>query len=146
VSDPPWLHVANNVFRLLLVLWAGSLWSSVWVALTVFHFQPDRHLSGVLAARLFSIETSLGLAVALFAALRGDRSRFRYCYLAALVLALNEWVLKRFMDQAQASGSALGLGFGPWHGIAALLYLSACLAVAMFVYKDDPMSRRDGGV
>ncbi len=122
---------------MLLVLWAGSLWSTVWVALTIFHSQPDRHLSGMLAARLFSIETYLGLAVALFAAVRGERSRFRYCYLAAGLLALNEWVLKRFMDQALAVGSALGLGFGPWHGISAFLYLSACLAVGVSVYKDD---------
>jgi hypothetical protein len=129
--------VADRVFRLALVLWAGSLWSTVWVALTIFHSQPDRHLSGMLAARLFFIETYLGLAVALFAALRGERARFRYCYLATGVLALNEWVLKRFMDQALANGSALGLGFGPWHGLSALLYVSACLAVAVSIYKDD---------
>jgi len=133
----PGLRAANAAFRLLFVLWAGSLWSTVWVALTIFHSQPDRHLSGMLAARLFSIETYLGLAVALIAAVRGERSRFRYCYLAAGLLALNEWVLKRFMDQAQASGSALGLGFGPWHGIAACLYLSACLAVAVSIYRES---------
>ena len=133
--------MANRGFRLLLVLWAGSLWSTVWVALTIFHSQPDRHLAGMLAARLFSIETYLGLAVALFAAVRGERSRFRYCYLAALLLALNEWLLKRFMDLALAHGSALGMGFGPWHGISALIYLSACVAVAISVYQDDARIR-----
>jgi hypothetical protein len=119
-----------------LVLWAGSLWSSVWVALTIFHSHPDRHLSGLLAARLFGIETYVGLGVGTIAALRGERSGFRSCYLAIALLAFNEWVLKRFMDQALAAGSALGLGFGPWHGISALVYLAACLAVAAYFYSD----------
>jgi hypothetical protein len=90
----------------------------------------------MLAARLFFIETYLGLGVVLIAALRGKRSEFRYCYLGAALLACNEWVLKRFMAQALAQGSALGLGFGPWHGISALIYLSACVAVAAYVYQD----------
>jgi hypothetical protein len=37
------------------------------------------------------------------------------------------------MDQALAQGAALGLGFGPWHGISTLIYLSACLAVVVLV-------------
>ncbi len=133
-------RAADRAFRLLRVLWAGSLWSTVWVALTIFWSQPDRHLAGMLAARLFAIETYLGLGVAVIAAVRGERSAFRYCYLGAALLALNEWVLKRVMDRALAAGSALGLGFGPWHGISALIYLSACLAVGAYVYQDH--SRR----
>jgi hypothetical protein len=121
-------------FRLLLVLWAGSAWSSVWVALTIFHSQPDRHLSGVLAARLFAIETYLGVGVALVALLV-HAARFRFGYVAAALLFCNEWVIKPFMDRALAQGAALGLGFGPWHGISAVIYLGACLAVMVAVCK-----------
>ena len=117
------------------MLWAGSLWSTVWVALMIFHSQPDRHQAGILAARLFAIETYLGVGVALLAALRG--MRFRYGFLAAGLLLFNEWVLKAIMDQALVRGSALGLGFGPWHGVSALLYLAACLAVAVAVCKSN---------
>ncbi len=125
------------MFRLLVVLWAGSLWATVWVALTIFRSQPDRHLSGLLAARLFSIETYLTVAVAVMAALQGKRSSFRYGYLAAGLLLFNEWVLKPLLDQALAAGSALGLGFGPWHGISAVVYLAACIAAGGYVYLDD---------
>jgi hypothetical protein len=117
------------------------------VALTIFHAQPDRHLSGILAARLFAIETYLGLGVALFALARGMRTRvhaarsatpgFRFGFLAVALLLFNEWVIKLFMDQALARGAALGLGFGPWHGISALIYLTACLAVVVAVCKYD---------
>lgn len=126
--------MADKLFRLLLVLWAGSLWSSIWVALTVFKL-ADRHLAGLIAARLFAIETYLGLAVAVLAALRGERSGFRFCYAAVALLVTNEWVLKPAMDQALAAGSALGLGFGAWHGISALLYLAACLGVAAHLFR-----------
>ncbi len=133
------------------MLWAGSLWSTVWVALTIFHSQPDRHLSGVLAARLFAIETYLGVAVALFAWARGKTTRqaarlaaprmhaasFRAGYWAVALLLFNEWVLKAIMDRALARGSALGLGFGPWHGVSALVYLAACLAVVVAVSSGD---------
>jgi hypothetical protein len=133
----------QSAFRLALVSWAGSLWSTVWVALTIFHSQPDRHLSGMLAARLFSIETYLGVAVALFAWARGAAARvqaarlaappFRFGFVAVALLLFNEWVLKAIMDQALARGSALGLGFGPWHGVSALVYLAACLAAVVAV-------------
>ena len=129
--------MADRIFRLLLVLWAGSLWSTIWVALSVFHMQPDRHLAGLIAARLFAVETYLGLVVGLIAALRVERARYVFCYVAALLLAFNEWVLKHFMDQALAAGSALGLGFGAWHGVSALLYLVACAAVAIHIYSNN---------
>ena len=53
----------RKVFVVLKVLWAGSLWSlAAWVAPTLFHAQPDRHLAGILAAGLFGIETYVGIA------------------------------------------------------------------------------------
>ena len=128
----------RSAFRVLLVLWAGSLWSlAAWVAWTLFHLQPDRHLAGLLAARLFSIETYLGFAVALLALILPGRSKFLWVYLAAALLATNEWVLKRLMGAAQARGVAHGLTFGAWHGISAAIYVTACLAVVLFVWKQD---------
>jgi hypothetical protein len=124
----------------------------VWVALTIFQAQPDRHLSGILAARLFTIETYLGLAVALLALARGNvarlhaarlaaprmhAARFRFGFVAVALLLFNEWLLKFFMDRALARGSALGIGFGAWHGLSALVYLAACLAVVAAVCEYD---------
>jgi hypothetical protein len=126
-----------RAWRLLIVLWAGSLWSLLWVAAVLFHFQQDRHLAGVIAGRLFSIETYLGLAAAALALMLPGRSRFRWGFFAAAVLAMNEWILKPFMNQALAGGHSLGLGFGAWHGISAGLYLIACLSVLLLVWQED---------
>ena len=128
----------RKVFWVLFVLWAGSLWSlAAWVAPTLFHAQGDRHLAGVLAARLFSIETYVGLGVAALALLLRGRTKFVWGYLAAALLSVNEWILKRIMEQAHVHGTAVGLGFGAWHGVSAVLYVLACLAVLRLVWNED---------
>ena len=120
-----------------MTLWAGSLWSLLWVAATMFHFVNDRHVAGLIVTRLFSVETYLGLAVGLCALLLPGRGAFRLGFAAVALLAVNEWLLKRAMSAAQAHGSALGLGFGAWHGVSAGLYVLACLCVAVMIYKDE---------
>lgn len=128
----------RKAFRVVFVLWAGSLWSlAAWVAPTLFHAQGDRHLAGVLASKLFSMETYVGLGVALIALALPGRSKFVWGYLAAALLSINEWVLKRIMEQAHVHGSAAGLGFGAWHGVSAALYVLACCAVLRLVWNED---------
>jgi hypothetical protein len=128
----------RNVFRLLFVLWAGSLWSvAIWVAPTLFYAQNDRHLAGLLAARLFSIETYAGIATVVLALLLPGRGRFLWGYFAAALLCVNEWMLQPAMNAAHAHGTALSLSFGAWHGIAALLYIAACIGVMVLVWNED---------
>jgi Domain of unknown function (DUF4149) len=130
--------MVRNGFRVLFVLWAGSLWSlAAWVAPTLFYAQGDRHLAGLLASKLFSIETYAGLGVALLALLLPRGPRFVWGYLAVALLSINEWVLKRIMAQAQVHGTAVGLSFGAWHGVSAVLYVLACLAVLLLVWNED---------
>ena len=132
------MPLARNLFRVLLVLWAGSLWSlAAWVTPTLFYAQSDRHLAGFLAARLFSAETYVGLAAAALAVVLPGRTRMGGVYAAAALLAVNEWVLKRFMESARMQGSAGGLSFGAWHGVAAILYLAACAALLSVVWKEN---------
>lgn len=122
---------------MMLVLWAGSLWSlAAWVAPTLFHLEADRHMAGVLAARLFSIETYLGIAVAAWALLLPARARMGGVYVAAALLAVSEFVLKHFMESARLEGAAGGLTFGAWHGVSAILYVAACLGVLVVIWKE----------
>lgn len=131
------MQIAQRVFRILWVLWAGSLWSMLWVASIMFHLQSDRHVAGLIAAALFSVETYLGLALGLLAMALPIRSRFRAGFAAIALLLFNEWLLKTVMEAARTHGSALGLGFGPWHGVSAVIYLIACLSVAVLVWQED---------
>lgn len=127
----------RHLFRVLLVLWAGSLWSLAWVAYTLFHAQPDRHLSGMLVGRLLSADTYLGIGVGTLALLLPGRTKFLWGYLAALVMAANEWGLRRVMEEAHARGAAWGLPFGAWHGVSALLYGVACIAVLVVIWRQE---------
>ena len=131
------MKAAQRLIRILWVLWAGSLWSLLWVAAIVFHFQHDKHVAGLIAASLFSIETYLGLALGALALLSPSRGRCRLAFFAVGLLSFNEWALKPIMEAARTRGSALGLGFGPWHGVSALLYVLACLFVAVMLYQDE---------
>lgn len=127
-----------RAFRVLLVLWAGSLWSAaIWVAPTLFRAQPDRALAGLLAGRLFTIEAYVGLATAALALLLPVRAKFLWGYVAAALLAIMQWVLRPAMAVAHARGAAWGLTFGAWHGVAALLYGGACVATLLVIWNDD---------
>jgi Domain of unknown function (DUF4149) len=130
--------VIRSAFRVLSVLWAGSLWSvGLWVTPIVFAVESDHRLAGVLAGRIFSIETYVGIAVAVFALLLPDRTKFVWGYLAAVLLAVNEWGLRPVMVVAREHGSAMGLTFGAWHGVSAVIYLAACAALLVLVWKHD---------
>ncbi len=126
----------RNAYRILLTLWAGSLWSlALWVAPTLFFVQPDRHLAGSLAARLFAIETYLGVAVAALGIALPDKGQLRGVYIAVALLAINEWIIKGCMEQARAQGTAIGLSFGAWHGVSMVGYLIGCLLVFGVIWK-----------
>jgi hypothetical protein len=124
--------------KVVVVLWAGSLWSAaIWVAPTLFYMQGDRHLAGLLAGRLFAIETYLGLGVAVLALLLPGRTKFVWGYLAVALLAINEWAVRPVLAAAHAHGAVAGLTFGAWHGVSALLYMLACLAVLLLIWNED---------
>lgn len=128
--------MTRNAYRLLLVLWAGSLWSlALWVAPTLFFAQPDRHLAGLLAARLFSVETYLGIVVAALGFALPVRGQLRALYIAVGLLVINEWIVKRLLEQARTQGAALGLSFGAWHGVSMVGYLIGCLLVLGVIWK-----------
>ncbi len=127
-----------RVFRVLFVLWAGSLWSAaLWVAPTLFRAQPDRQLAGLLAGRLFTIEAYVALAVGVLALILPSRARFLWGYVAVGLLELLHLGLRPVMAAAHEHGASWGLSFGAWHGVAALLYGGACLAVLSVVWNDD---------
>lgn len=132
------MRQVQNAYRVLIVLLAGSLWSAALiVAPTLFYLQPDRQLAGQLAGRIFSIETYLAAAAALFGLLLPGRTKLVPAFLAAALLALNEWGLRPVMAQARLQGASYGLSFGAWHGVSSLIYLAACFAVLVLIWKND---------
>ena len=130
--------LAGKLSRIMLVLWAGSLWAlALWVAPLVFRLAPDRHAAGLIAAGLFQAETYLTFALAFIALWRYGRQRCGAIYVAAALLAINEFIIKKIFEYIRVNGNVAGLSFGGWHGISAAIYVSACLAALLVVWQDD---------
>jgi hypothetical protein len=83
------------------------------------------------------VETYLGLLVAVLALLLPGRGRLLKLYAAVALLAVNEWLLKRFMGFARAHGVSAGLTFGAWHGTSVVLYTIACVLILLVVWQDN---------
>lgn len=132
----------------LVTLWAGSLWTVCFVvAPQLFSTLPDRHLAGQMAARLFHIETWLGVVVgialiAIFAARNVFATSKAILWLILLTAAAplaSELILGPMMDAARAADDMRR--FGMLHGVSAVLFFTACLSALALVWKTRQLNR-----
>jgi hypothetical protein len=126
----------------LVTLWAGSLWTvCVIVAPTLFSTLPERRLAGQVAARLFHIETWLGVVVAILligvlAARRVFETSKATLWIIVLTAAAplaSELILGPMMDAARAANDMSR--FGILHGVSAVLFFTACLSALALVWQ-----------
>jgi hypothetical protein len=126
----------------LVTLWAGSLWTVCGiVAPQLFVTLPERRLAGQMAARLFHIESWLGvvaavLLIALFAARKTFATSKTILWLILLTAGAplaSELILGPMMDSARAANDMAR--FGMLHGVSAVLFFTACLSAVALVWK-----------
>lgn len=118
---------------MLLALWAGSLVTVCAIAApAAFAVLPERHLAGEVAARLFFIETIIGVIVAAVVLSTHGLGRVILPRSAAVLIAvgaaaplISHLVLSPLMDSARAAGDMSR--FGMLHGVSALLFGLACV-------------------
>lgn len=146
--------------RVLLTLWVGSLWAIGYLAVpTLFAALDDRMLAGMLAGRMFSAVSFIGLgagtallAMALMSIQRPLSSwRVRILLLMLVIVAVGEFILQPMMAGLKAGGLVEGSSeaarFGLFHGVASILYLVNSLAGLALValYARPPGVFRAGG-
>lgn len=126
----------------LVTLWAGSLWTVCGiVAPQLFATLPERRLAGQMAARLFHIETWLGVVIAIaLIALLAVRSAFANSKAVLWLILLtagaplaSELILGPMMDAARSANDMAR--FGMLHGVSAALFLTACVSALALVWK-----------
>lgn len=126
----------------LVTLWAGSLWTVCGiVAPQLFATLPERRLAGQMAARLFYIETWLGvviaiLLIALFAARKAFATRKTILWLILLTAGAplaSELILGPMMETARSANDMAR--FGMLHGVSAALFVTACSSALALVWK-----------
>ncbi|MDY6947319.1 MAG: DUF4149 domain-containing protein [Pseudomonadota bacterium] len=126
----------------LVTLWAGSLWTVCGiVAPQLFATLPERKLAGQMAARLFHIETWLGvvIAIALIALLLARKAFATSKAILWLILLTagaplaSELILGPMMAAARAANDMAR--FGMLHGVSAVLFFTACASALALVWK-----------
>lgn len=125
---------------LLVTIWAGSLWTVCLIAApTAFAVLPERHFAGLVVARLFHIETWLGVVIAavlvavLVARKHTSKATFWFILLTATTPLISQLVVVPLMDQARAANDMAQ--FGRLHGISAILFFTACLSALALVWQ-----------
>lgn len=125
---------------LVVTAWAGSLWTICLIAApAAFATLPERRLAGLVVARLFHVETWLGVVfAALLIAVLAARKHLSKSTLAIILLTaamplISQLVVVPLMDQARAANDMAQ--FGRLHGVSAVLFFTACLSALALVWK-----------
>ena len=133
--------------RIALTLWVGGMWTSGYlVAPMLFSVLEDNSLAGMLAGRMFSAMSYVGLVCAILL-LTGNFARGfnggwrqwrRWVLLGMLlVIVLGEFVLQPMMVELKQAGliegSAAQQRFGMLHGMSSTLFLFNSLAGLVLV-------------
>jgi hypothetical protein len=146
--------VPHNVFRLLTVVWVGSLLTIGYAVAPVLFAALDRISAGAVAAQLFRIEGVLGVACGVVLLVlanglvrRGNDAYRRLRWLIAGMLVcvlLGYFALQPFMNAIRMAALAAGTDvahspdatrFGVLHGVSSLFYLIESLLAIALVWK-----------
>ena len=146
--------VPHRVFRLLTVVWVGSLLTIGYAVAPVLFTALDRMSAGAVAAQLFRIEGLLGvvcgvllLGLANVLIRRGNDAYRRLRWLIAGMLVcvlLGYFALQPFMNAIRMAALEAGtdvahspdaVRFGVLHGVSSLFYLIESLLAIALVWK-----------
>ncbi|BCF96466.1 hypothetical protein PPGU19_010350 [Paraburkholderia sp. PGU19] len=144
----------HRLFRLLTVVWVGSLLTIGYAVAPVLFTSLDRVTAGAVAAQLFRIEGVIGvvcgvllLALCNVLVRRGGEAyrRLRWLIAGMLVCVLvGYFALQPFMNAlriaAQEAGTDVGHSvyasrFGMLHGVSSVFYLIESLLGIVLVWK-----------
>lgn len=124
------------VERALLTLWIGGIWVIGYLAVPIlFGNLDDRMLAGMLAGKMFSAMSFVGLAVGGVLWLKAllttpqplSRWHVRLLMLMLLIVVISEFFLQPMMSALKAEGliegSDAAAQFGVLHGVSSVFYL-----------------------
>jgi hypothetical protein len=128
---------AERLARLVLTAWAGGMWTVCGVVVPgLFWLIEDNKQAGSIAAQFFNAEVALGTLFGLMYWALSARFRAAerpWCWTAIGSPLLFFVALKPLMNAARAAGDMAR--FGQLHGVATLLFLIACVAVGVLVWR-----------
>jgi len=138
---------------LLLTLWVGALWMTAITASVLFQTIADRQLAGLVAGKLFTIVSYIGLVSGVwlliqrlandgFSAFR--QGLFWVVFMMWVLVLVGEFGIQPLLAQLKASAlpndvmqSVFASRFKTWHGVASIAYLVECLLGVWLVIKSS---------
>jgi hypothetical protein len=127
----------ERLARIVLTAWAGGMWIVCGVVVPgLFWLIEDKKQAGTIAAQFFNAEVALSSLFGLmYWALRARfyKSEQPWCWTAIGAPLVFFIGLKPLMNAARSSGDMAR--FGQLHGAATLLFLIACVAVGVLVWR-----------
>ncbi|CDY73697.1 Probable transmembrane protein [Caballeronia glathei] len=146
--------MAHRIFRIVTMVWVGSLLTLGYVVAPVLFSMLDRTTAGSVAAQLFRVEGMLGVVCALILLLIGNRmvrggfvdyKRVRWIVAVMLLCVLIGYFgLQPFMNSlriaAQEAGTDLANSvyakrFGVLHGVSSAFYLLESVLGLLLVWR-----------
>lgn len=143
--------MAYRLSLIIVTLWAGALWSTGISAYVLFDNLQDKQMAGMLAGKLFTVVTYIGMGSALYllinrlmqngtAALK--QSFFWAVFVMLLLVLAGHFGIQPILESlktqalpADVMQSVFADRFRNWHGIASIAYLVECLLALVMVLK-----------
>lgn len=138
---------------LLLTAWVGALWMTAITASVLFQTIADRQLAGLVAGKLFTIVSYIGLVSGVWLLVRRlandgfsafKQGLFWVVFLMWVLVLIGEFGIQPLLAQLKASAlpndvmqSVFASRFKTWHGIASIAYLMECLLGVWLVVKSS---------
>ena len=141
----------NRLSLIIITLWAGALWTTGISAYVLFDSLQDKQMAGMLAGRLFTVVSYIGMASAFFllihrlimngtAALK--QTFFWVVFLMLLLILAGHFGIQPILEGLKAQAlpadvmqSVFADRFKTWHGVASVAYLLECLLALVMVLK-----------
>ncbi len=142
---PPLIQTGGE--KILLTIWIGALWTiGFLVTPTLFATLEDRQLAGMLAGKMFTAVSYIGLfcgSVLLLSELRRSgwfktNKRFWLLIIMLLLVIAGEFLIQPQMAALKQAGLTVGAEFDRLHGIATALYMLNCLFGLILLVYDPP--------
>jgi uncharacterized membrane protein SirB2 len=143
--------MAYRLSLIIITLWVGALWTTGMSAYVLFDSLQDKQMAGMLAGKLFTVVSYIGLGSAFYLLIQrllqyGTAALKQAFFWAALVMLLLvlaghfgiQPILESLKSQALPADvmqSVFADRFRNWHGVASMAYLFECLLALVLVLK-----------
>ncbi len=135
--------------KIMLTLWIGSLWSIGFIVIpTLFGTLDDRQLAGMLAGKLLTLVSYIGIFCALMliisefmrSQLIKENKRVWLLALMTLIILIGEFLIQPQMAELKQlgliEGSQTAQKFAQLHGVSSVLYVfNAFLGLILISFK-----------